>query len=209
MWDEVSVTGSYSGKRAVDLAVVALTAIPAALLWFVCAIAILIDDGRPVLFRQARVGRDGESFDIIKFRTMTDSVGSHSLIPDPDVITRAGGVLRRLSLDELPQLLNVAKGDMSVVGPRPTLRYQVDRYDDEQRGRLAVLPGITGLAQVRGRNSIDWASRISFDLEYVARQSVLLDVQIMLLSVLAVASGTGVEGHLTDDVLARPEPGNL
>jgi sugar transferase EpsL len=203
------VTGSYSGKRAVDFAVLAVAAVPAALLWLVCAVAILLDDGRPVLFRQERVGRSGESFDIAKFRTMTASEASHSLIPDPGVITRAGRVLRRLSLDELPQLLNVAKGEMSIVGPRPTLRYQVDRYDDKQRGRLAVLPGMTGLAQVRGRNSIDWASRISVDLEYVARQSLWLDVQIMLASIPAVASGTGVAGHLADDALARPEAGEL
>jgi lipopolysaccharide/colanic/teichoic acid biosynthesis glycosyltransferase len=131
--------------------------------------------------------------------------GDNPLHPDEDRITTVGRWLRRSSLDELPQLWNVVRGEMSMVGPRPTLEYQVDRYTPVQRGRLSVLPGITGLAQVRGRNALSWTQRIDFDLEYVERQSLRLDVRIMCLTIVALIKREGVESHTQDDPLARIE----
>jgi lipopolysaccharide/colanic/teichoic acid biosynthesis glycosyltransferase len=151
------------------------------------------------------VGRDGQPFTILKFRTMIHA--DNPLHPEKDRITTIGRWLRRSSLDELPQLWNVLRGEMSMVGPRPTLAYQVDRYTPEQRRRLTVLPGITGLAQVHGRNGISWSQRIDLDLEYVERQSLPLDVAIMSRTVFAVVKSEGVEGHPRDDPLARVEHG--
>ena len=196
--------GPYRGKRAFDLAVLALAAAPATAIGAACAAAVKLTSPGPVFFRQERVGRGGATFSVVKFRTMTVVEGDPSVFPDADRITTVGRFLRRLSLDELPQLVNVARGDMSIVGPRPTLRYQVERYTPQQRGRLAVRPGITGLAQVRGRNSIEWAERIDHVLEYVARQSVPLDLRILASTVRAVVAGKGVEGHPLDDPLAAP-----
>jgi lipopolysaccharide/colanic/teichoic acid biosynthesis glycosyltransferase len=128
--------------------------------------------------------------------------GDNPIFPDADRITSVGRVLRRLSLDELPQLVNVARGDMSIVGPRPTLAYQVERYTDEQRLRLAVRPGLTGLAQIWGRNALAWAERIEHDVEYVRTQSLLLDLRIMLGTAIVMLTGRGAEGHPEDDPLA-------
>src|SRR4029077_13577811 len=121
---------------------------------------------------------DGEPFELLKFRTMV--AGDNPIFPDATRITSAGRLLRRFSLDELPQLLNVARGDMSLVGPRPTLAYQVDRYTERQRVRLSVRPGLTGLAQVRGRNLLSWSERIEYDVEYVRTQSIAVDVRIIV-----------------------------
>ena len=156
----------------------------------------------PLLFRQERIGRDGVPFAMIKFRTMT--VGDNPIIPDASRITSAGRWLRRTSLDELPNLLNVWRGEMSIVGPRPTLAYQVERYDERQMGRLAVRPGLTGLAQIHGRNSLPWSERIDHDLEYVETQSARLDLRIVLGTVTVLLTGSGVEGHPDDDPLAVP-----
>lgn len=202
--------GPYRGKRAVDLAVVGVAALPAALLGGVAALAVRLTSRGPVLFRQERVGRGGRPFLLLKLRTM-HADGPNPVFPDADRITAVGRLLRRTSVDELPQLWNVVKGDMSVVGPRPTLAYQVARYDERQRGRLAVRPGLTGLAQVRLRNTAPWAERIELDLEYVQAQSLWLDVRILLSSVAVVLrnllpGGAGVDGHPIDDPLARPEP---
>lgn len=194
----------YRGKRLVDLSLLAVFAAPAAVVGLVCAAAIRLTSGRPVFFRQERVGRNGQRFEVIKFRTMADAPVGSTAFPDQALITPVGRWLRRLSLDELPQLINVARGEMSIVGPRPTLAYQVARYSPEQRGRLAVRPGITGLAQVRGRNSIVWAERITLDLDYVAHQSVLLDLSILASTAKTVLAGSGVGGHPTDDPLASP-----
>jgi len=136
-----------------------------------------------------------------KFRSML--VGDNPVIPDASRITAVGAWLRRLSLDELPQLINVARGEMSVVGPRPTLPYQVERYDDRQRLRLAVRPGLTGLAQVRGRNALPWAERIEHDLAYVQTQSVRLDLRILAATASVVLTGEGAEGHPTDDPIVQ------
>jgi lipopolysaccharide/colanic/teichoic acid biosynthesis glycosyltransferase len=195
----------YPGKRLFDLVVTAVLAIPVAAIGAVCALAVRLTSPGPILFRQARVGHNGTTFTMLKFRTMRHDGKPNPLHPDKDRITAVGRVLRRTSLDELPQLVNVARGEMSIVGPRPTLRYQVDRYDERQLGRLAVRPGLTGLAQVQGRNASTWAERIELDLEYVQRQSVLLDCRLLLRTVGALVSGSGVEGHPFDDPIARPD----
>jgi lipopolysaccharide/colanic/teichoic acid biosynthesis glycosyltransferase len=192
--------GPYRGKRLVDLVLLALVALPAALVGIPCAIGVRLTSPGPVFFRQERVGRDGRPFRMIKFRTMIH--GDNPVFPDAERITSAGRLLRRTSLDELPNLLNVWRGEMSIVGPRPTLGYQVERYTERQRGRLAVNPGLTGLAQIRGRNALTWPERIDHDLEYVATQSAALDVRICLATVRVAFTGAGVEGHPGDDPLA-------
>jgi lipopolysaccharide/colanic/teichoic acid biosynthesis glycosyltransferase len=192
--------GPYRGKRLLDLAVLAIVAVPAAIVGLLCALAVRGTSRGPALFTQERVGMDGEPFIVFKFRTMVH--GDNPIFPDADRITSVGRVLRRLSLDELPQLVNVARGDMSVVGPRPTLAYQVERYTDEQRLRLAVRPGLTGLAQIWGRNALAWAERIEHDVEYVRTQSLLLDLRIMLGTAIVMLTGRGAEGHPEDDPLA-------
>lgn len=193
----------YPAKRAIDLLVVALVCLPAATLGALCAVAVKLTSRGPIIFRQERVGMGGKLFEIRKFRTMT--VGDHPIFPDASLITSAGRWLRRTSLDELPQLINVARGEMSIVGPRPTLAYQVERYDERQRRRLAVRPGLTGLAQVSGRNSLSWGERIELDIEYVETQSVVTDLRILVRTAAAVVAGSGVEGHPTDDPLAAPD----
>jgi lipopolysaccharide/colanic/teichoic acid biosynthesis glycosyltransferase len=192
----------YRAKRWIDLAVLCVAAVPAAAAGLGCALAVHVTSRGPILFRQVRIGRQGRPFVLLKFRTMVD-VPDNPAYPDPARITRVGRWLRRLSLDEIPQLVNVARGEMSIVGPRPTLPYQVERYDDRQRLRLTVRPGITGLAQVRGRNAIAWSERIEHDLEYLRRQSVALDLMIIWETVRELLSGRGAEGHPIDDPIAR------
>ncbi|MEX2103596.1 MAG: sugar transferase [Gaiellaceae bacterium] len=181
-------------KRALDLAGAGLALLLASPLLLLAALAISLDDRGPVLYRQRRVGRHGEEFDLLKLRTMV--VGAEAQGPgwavnegDPR-ITRAGRVLRRLSLDELPQLWNVVRGEMSLVGPRPTLAYQVERYTPRQRRRLEVKPGITGWAQVRGRASLPWDERIELDVWYVEHCSLWLDLRILARTPSALFSGT-------------------
>ena len=192
---------SYRGKRLLDLTLLALVAPLALVLAGLTAAAVRLRDGSPVMFRQERVGRDGESFVLLKFRSMRVGADRTSF-PAADLITANGRFLRRTSLDEIPQLWNIARGDMSWVGPRPTLRYQVERYAEVQRGRLAVLPGLTGLAQVRGRNHMLWADRIRLDLQYVQAIGLRTDLRIVLATVGAVLSGRGSGGHPTADPLA-------
>jgi lipopolysaccharide/colanic/teichoic acid biosynthesis glycosyltransferase len=196
----------YRGQRLFDLAMVAAAAIPAAVIGAVCAAAIKRTSPGPIFFRQERAGLHGRLFRVVKFRTMVDDPDGNPLFPDDDRITSAGRWLRRLSLDELPQLVNVAVGQMSIVGPRPTLPYQVERYTAEQRRRLDVRPGLTGLAQIKGRNAILWADRIEHDLEYVDRQSLWFDISLVLRTIPAVLGGGGIEGHPTDDPLAVLDP---
>lgn len=193
--------GPWRGQRVLDLALVAVVAIVVVPVCAVCAAAVALTSSGPVLFRQQRIGWRGRPFDVLKFRTMVD--GDNPLIPDDARITAVGRVLRRLSLDELPQLLNVVRGEMSVVGPRPTLAYQVARYDERQLGRLCVRPGLTGLAQVRGRNALSWSERIDLDLEYVQRRSLWLDLRILLATPVALVGGSGVQGHDPEDPIAR------
>lgn len=194
----------YRGKRVLDLAVVTLVAVPVLIVCAVVAVAVRVSSPGPVLFRQERVGRDGRPFRILKFRTMVE--GDNPLVDFDDRITPVGRLLRRTSLDELPQLWNVVRGEMSIVGPRPTLAYQAERWDRRQRGRLAVRPGLTGLAQVRGRNTLTWAERIEWDLQYVETQSIGRDLAILARTLMVVATGHGVEATAVPDPLATPEP---
>jgi sugar transferase EpsL len=193
----------YHGKRLLDLTIVTLAILPAIVIGMAGALAILLEDGRPVLFKQVRVGRSGRQFVLLKLRTMTRVKRSKDAFPDPLDITRIGRLLRRLSVDELPQLINVLRGEMSIVGPRPTLPYQVQRYDSRQAGRLRALPGLTGLAQVSGRNEMTWPERIEWDLRYVASQSLWLDLKILVRTVRAILVGAGVAGHSRNDPIAR------
>ena len=153
-----------------------------------------------MLFLQERVGLNGEPFVVWKFRTMLD--GDNPIIPSDDRITPVGRVLRRTSLDELPQLVNVARGEMSVVGPRPTLAYQVERWTDRQRGRLDVRPGLTGLAQVNGRNDLSWPERIEYDLDYVRAPVDLDRLAILLRTATAMLGGEGTGATAADDPIA-------
>jgi len=178
----------YRGKRAFDLVVLAVLAIPAAIIGVGCAIAVKATSKGPVLFTQERVGRDSHAFTVLKFRTMV--AGENPIFPDASRITSAGRWLRRLSLDELPQLVNVGRGEMSIVGPRPTLRYQVERYDERQRHRLDVRPGLTGWAQIHGRAELPWADRIELDVWYVEHRSPRVDLKILLRTPRALFGGT-------------------
>ena len=158
------------------------------------ALAIKLEDGGPVFYRQRRVGYQGRDFDVLKLRTMVlgaEQQGAGFAVNRGDPrITRAGRILRRLSLDELPQLWNVVRGDMSLIGPRPTLRYQVEQYTPRQLRRLDVKPGLTGWAQVNGRTKLPWDERIELDLWYVEHRSPWLDVKILLRTPLALVTGT-------------------
>jgi lipopolysaccharide/colanic/teichoic acid biosynthesis glycosyltransferase len=158
------------------------------------AVAVRLEDGGPVLYRQSRVGQDGRDFELLKLRTMVvgaDQLGAGYAVDRGDArITRVGRLLRRLSVDELPQLWNILRGDMSVIGPRPTLRYQVDRYDERQLHRLDVKPGLTGWAQIHGRATLPWSARIDLDLWYVEHRSPAVDLRILLRTPLALFGGT-------------------
>jgi lipopolysaccharide/colanic/teichoic acid biosynthesis glycosyltransferase len=158
------------------------------------AIAVKLEDGGPILYRQQRIGQNGEEFDLLKLRTMVvgaEREGAGWAVDQGDPrITRVGRLLRRLSLDEVPQLWNVVHGEMSLVGPRPTLAYQVEQYSPRQRRRLEVKPGITGWAQVNGRARLRWADRIELDVWYVENRSVWLDLRILARTPVALFTGT-------------------
>jgi len=201
--NDCSDCSRYRGKRLLDLIIVTLIALPAIAIGIVCAVAILLEDGGPVLFRQMRVGYGGRQFLLLKLRTMTRIKRAKDAFPDPQDYTRTGRLLRRLSIDELPQLINVLRGEMSIVGPRPTLAYQVQRYDSRQAGRLRVPPGLTGLAQINGRNEATWPERIEWDLQYVAGQSFWLDLKILARTFRVIVAGAGVTGHSRNDPIAR------
>ena len=181
-------------NRALDVTIAGTGLALASPLLAAAALAIKLDDGGPVLFKQVRVGKDGRDFELLKLRTMVvgaETKGAGYAVDRGDSrITRVGRFLRRTSLDELPQLWNVVRGDMSLIGPRPTLRYQVERYNERQRRRLEVLPGITGWAQIHGRASLSWAERIELDVWYVDHRSPLTDLLILLRTPLALFRGT-------------------
>jgi lipopolysaccharide/colanic/teichoic acid biosynthesis glycosyltransferase len=181
-------------NRAADVVIAGSTLAAASPLLGLAALAAKLEDGGPVLYRQTRVGKDGSDFELLKLRTMVvgaETIGAGMAVDKGDArITRTGRVLRRLSLDELPQLWNVIRGEMSVIGPRPTLRYQVDRYTPRQRQRLEVKPGITGWAQVHGRAALPWAERIELDVWYVEHRSPWLDLKILAKTPLALFSST-------------------
>jgi lipopolysaccharide/colanic/teichoic acid biosynthesis glycosyltransferase len=181
-------------NRALDALGAALGLAVAGPLLTASAIAIKVEDGGPVFFRQTRVGKDGEDFELLKLRTMVvdaEHKGAGYAVDAGDSrITRVGAILRRTSIDELPQLWNVLRGEMSLIGPRPTLRYQVDTYTERQRKRLDIRPGLTGWAQVHGRATLPWADRIELDVWYVEHRSPLLDLRILWRTPLALFGGT-------------------
>ncbi len=187
-------------KRAIDVAVSAAALLATGPALIAAAAAIRATLGAPVFFRQKRPGLHGEPFAIWKFRTMTDARRTDgTLLPDSDRLTGVGRFLRASSLDELPQLLNVLKGEMSLVGPRPLLMQYLGRYSPRQAHRHDVVPGITGLAQVRGRNSLSWEEKFELDVQYVENWSLLLDLQILAETALRVVDRRGISqaGHAT------------
>jgi lipopolysaccharide/colanic/teichoic acid biosynthesis glycosyltransferase len=181
-------------NRVADVALGGLGLLLASPILAAAAVAVKLEDRGPVLFRQTRVGKDGDDFELLKLRSMVvdaERQGAGYAIDRGDTrITRVGRFLRRTSIDELPQLWNVVRGDMSVIGPRPTLRYQVDRYNERQRRRLEVRPGLTGWAQIHGRATLPWDERIELDVWYVEHRSPLVDLKILLRTPLVLFGGT-------------------
>jgi lipopolysaccharide/colanic/teichoic acid biosynthesis glycosyltransferase len=182
--------------RAVDLLIAALALLVLSPFLLIAAIAIRLGSRGPVIYRQRRVGRDDREFEMWKLRTMvqgSDPIGVGTIVyRDDPRVTAAGRFLRRTSLDEVPNLINVLRGEMAIVGPRPTIPAQVDDYTPFQRRRHEVLPGITGWAQVQGRAGIPWEERIELDVEYVERRSAALDARILLRTAWLVISGQGL-----------------
>jgi len=183
-------------KRLFDFLLSLILLIVLSPLFLIIAILIKLDSEGEVFFRQERAGLNGKAFMIYKFRTMVKNAekigdGYYTGENDPR-ITRIGRFLRKTSLDELPQLINILKGEMSIIGPRPTLMYQVEKYDDFQRKRLLMKPGVTGLAQVNGRNSLSWPERIKYDVYYVENWNLWMDIKIFFKTFLVVLKGEGV-----------------
>jgi lipopolysaccharide/colanic/teichoic acid biosynthesis glycosyltransferase len=183
-------------KRAIDLVIAGIGSLVTAPVIALLALAIRLESPGHPIYRQARVGKDGEQFQIYKLRTMVagaEQIGAGLALKEGDErITRIGRFLRRYSLDELPNLYNVLRGEMSIVGPRPTVPVQVQQYSERQLGRLKVKPGITGWAQLHGRATLPWPERIELDLYYVKHQSVALDLKILARSLRLVVSGQGL-----------------
>lgn len=179
-------------KRLLDLAVAGPLLVLSLPVQAVVAGAVRATMGSPVLFRQQRPGRGGSPFELVKFRTMTAAAGPDDLHATSRV-TRTGAFLRATSLDELPTLWNVVRGDMSLVGPRPLLMEYLERYTPEQARRHEVRPGVTGLAQVSGRNAVTWEERLRLDVDYVERRSLRLDLEILRRTVAAVVRRSGID----------------
>ena len=183
-------------SRVLDVLLASLLLLDTSPLLALAALAIRLESRGPVFYRQLRVGRDGEPFELWKLRTMVpgaESMGAGIYVIEGDTrITRVGRLLRRFSLDELPNLVNVLKGEMAIVGPRPTVQEQVDRYTDRQRRRLEVKPGITGWAQINGRTSLPWPERIELDVWYVEHRSLRLDLRILGRTARMLATGHGL-----------------
>ncbi len=180
-------------KRGLDLTVSAVGLVLSAPVQLVTAGIVLAADGRPVLFRQERPGKDGVVFELVKVRTMRHPDATH--VTDADRLTTGGRFLRSTSLDELPTLWNVLKGDMSLVGPRPLLVEYLPRYSPQQARRHEVRPGVTGLAQVSGRNGLSWEDKFALDVEYVDERSLQLDISILVRTVRSVLRRQGISGQ--------------
>ena len=183
-------------RRSIDIAVSGVALLLSAPLVAAALVAIRLESAGHPIYRQRRVGRDGREFEVLKLRTMVqgaERLGAGLAVNENDArITRVGTLLRRTSLDELPNLLNVLRGDMSLIGPRPTLPHQVAAYDERQRRRLAIRPGITGWAQVNGRAALPWSERIELDLYYIENRSWRLDLEILKRTPAMVLGGDGL-----------------
>jgi lipopolysaccharide/colanic/teichoic acid biosynthesis glycosyltransferase len=183
-------------RRAFDVLVAGAALLVASPFLAIAALAIRLESPGDAIYRQRRIGKDGRPFDVLKLRTMVtgaEHMGAGLAVSEGDTrITRVGRLLRRTSLDEVPNLVNVLRGDMAIVGPRPTVPVQVDRYTDRQRGRLAVKPGITGWAQVNGRTELPWNERIELDLWYIEHRSWRLDLRILQRTIRMVFGGEGL-----------------
>lgn len=180
-------------KRFFDIVLSACALVALSPVMLVVAVLVKVKLGSPVIFCQERPGKDERIFKMYKFRTMTDERdGDGQLLPDAERLTKFGRVLRSTSLDELPELWNILKGNMSIVGPRPLLVDYLDRYNEEQHRRHEVRPGMTGWAQVHGRNSLSWEARFAYDVEYVRRVSFFLDVRIIFLTVAVILRRQGI-----------------
>jgi lipopolysaccharide/colanic/teichoic acid biosynthesis glycosyltransferase len=183
-------------RRAFDVLVAGTALLVTSPVLALAIVAIRLESPGHPIYHQRRIGRDGKPFDVLKLRTMVagaESMGSGLAVNEGDPrITRVGAVLRRFSIDELPNLVNVLRGDMAIIGPRPTVPVQVEQYTQRQRGRLAVKPGITGWAQVNGRTSLPWDERIELDLWYVEHRTWRLDLRILLRTAAIVFGGEGL-----------------
>ncbi len=189
-------------KRIIDVLASAVLIVLSAPLQAVVALTVRLKLGPPVLFRQPRPGRDGAVFELVKFRSMLDVDEDRGLVSDADRLTRFGSFLRSTSLDELPSLWNVLRGDMSLVGPRPLLVHYLERYTVEQARRHEVRPGLTGLAQVSGRNALEWEQKFAKDVEYVNNRSLGVDLRIMWSTVAQVIRRQGISA---DGAATMPE----
>lgn len=190
----------HAVKRAIDIVCSGLGLIVLSPILVIAAILIRKNLGSPIFFTQDRIGKDGKVFKMIKFRTMLDATDKYgNQLPDEERLTSFGKLLRSTSIDELPELVNVFLGDMSLVGPRPLLVEYKDLYSTEQWRRHEVRPGITGWAQVNGRNSISWSERFKLDVEYIDNYNLILDIKILFMTVLKVIKKDGIsqDGHVT------------
>lgn len=190
----------HAVKRAIDIVCSGIGLIILSPILIIAAILIRKNLGSPIFFTQDRIGKDGRVFKMIKFRTMLDATDKYgNQLPDEERLTSFGKLLRSTSIDELPELVNVFLGDMSLVGPRPLLVEYKDLYSAEQWRRHEVRPGITGWAQVNGRNSISWAEKFKLDVEYIDNYNLILDIKILFMTVLKVIKKDGIsqDGHVT------------
>ena len=183
----------HAVKRCIDLVGASVGLAVLSPLMLGISSAVRLESKGAAIFRQPRLGRGGEVFEVLKFRTMIVGAGDGAVAAGDPRLTRLGGQLRRWSLDEFPQLINVLKGEMSLVGPRPDRTFRLEQYTEEQRRRLAMRPGITGLAQVSGRNALDWESRNSLDLRYLDQWSLGLDARIIARTISTVVGGRGID----------------